>query len=169
VLLSPTGPEVIDFGIAVASDATAHTRTGLLIGSPGWMSPEQVTGGSTGRDSAVEDESDRLRAVHSRLFQAASVSERRCQDDRYLPVQDRVTQTPCRVDPLFLLAMDGRRCGFMGGGTHILANLRANYSCEGGGTAFGSPDRSTTAWTIKFQTARGSDLTDLTIGHALGE
>jgi hypothetical protein len=75
---------------------------------------------------------------------------------------------PVSGDPLFLLTVDGRRCGFMGGGTHILANLRANYSCEGGGTAFGSPDRSTTAWTIKFQTARGSDLTDLAIGQAPG-
>jgi hypothetical protein len=77
---------------------------------------------------------------------------------------------PMSGDPLFLLTVDGRRCGFMGGGTYVLANLRANYSCcEGGGTAFGSPDRSTTAWTIKFQTARGSDLTDLAIGQALGE
>ncbi|GAA3192555.1 hypothetical protein GCM10010468_01400 [Actinocorallia longicatena] len=43
VLLSLTGPRVIDFGIARALDATtAHTATGMLVGSPGWMAPEQI-------------------------------------------------------------------------------------------------------------------------------
>ncbi|WP_462189047.1 MULTISPECIES: serine/threonine protein kinase [unclassified Frankia] len=44
VILSEDGPKVIDFGIAAAVDATAATRTGVLLGSPGYMAPEQVTG-----------------------------------------------------------------------------------------------------------------------------
>ena len=42
VLLSWFGPKVIDFGIARALDASAaSTATGKLMGSPGWMAPEQ--------------------------------------------------------------------------------------------------------------------------------
>lgn len=44
ILLTPTGPKVIDFGIAQALDATSVTRTGVIVGSPGFMAPEQVAG-----------------------------------------------------------------------------------------------------------------------------
>ena len=43
VLLSFSGPRVIDFGIARALDAAdGHTMTGQMVGSPGWMAPEQI-------------------------------------------------------------------------------------------------------------------------------
>jgi serine/threonine protein kinase len=44
VLLAPDGPRVIDFGIARAAEATALTRSGMQVGSPQFMAPEQVAG-----------------------------------------------------------------------------------------------------------------------------
>jgi serine/threonine protein kinase len=44
VILAADGPRVIDFGIARAADATSMTRTGVAIGSPGFMAPEQAEG-----------------------------------------------------------------------------------------------------------------------------
>ncbi|WNI23137.1 serine/threonine-protein kinase [Streptomyces sp. ITFR-16] len=45
VLLALDGPRLIDFGIARAVDATASlTSTGVSVGSPGYMAPEQIRG-----------------------------------------------------------------------------------------------------------------------------
>ncbi len=46
VLLSTRGPRVIDFGIARDVDTlAAHTQAGQVMGSPGWVAPERLTGG----------------------------------------------------------------------------------------------------------------------------
>lgn len=44
ILLTEAGPKVIDFGIAYVLDATAVTRTGMMVGSAGFMAPEQIMG-----------------------------------------------------------------------------------------------------------------------------
>ncbi|WP_155347395.1 serine/threonine-protein kinase, partial [Acrocarpospora pleiomorpha] len=49
VILSMSGPRVIDFGIARALDATSGpTQAGEVVGSPGWWAPEQVNGSEVG-------------------------------------------------------------------------------------------------------------------------
>ncbi len=53
VLLALDGPRIIDFGIASAAAATTLTGTGLMIGSPGFMSPEQAEGGTIGPPSDI--------------------------------------------------------------------------------------------------------------------
>ena len=53
VLLASDGPRIIDFGISRAADATALTRADFVIGSPGFMSPEQALGGEVGPESDI--------------------------------------------------------------------------------------------------------------------
>ncbi|MFF0750476.1 ABC transporter substrate-binding protein [Streptomyces sp. NPDC004267] len=53
VLLASDGPRVIDFGISLATETSALTQTGMVIGTPGYMSPEQVTGRQVGPASDV--------------------------------------------------------------------------------------------------------------------
>jgi eukaryotic-like serine/threonine-protein kinase len=48
VLLAADGPRVIDFGIARAAESSSVTRTGTIVGSAGFMAPEQITGGDVG-------------------------------------------------------------------------------------------------------------------------
>jgi hypothetical protein len=44
IMMSPTGPKLIDFGIAEMSEGTQLTKTGMVLGSAGWLAPEQVRG-----------------------------------------------------------------------------------------------------------------------------
>ncbi len=53
VLLAPDGPRIIDFGISSAAGAPSLTGTGLMIGSPGFMSPEQAEGMPVGPSSDI--------------------------------------------------------------------------------------------------------------------
>ncbi|WP_214401546.1 serine/threonine-protein kinase [Pseudonocardia lacus] len=53
VLLTSTGPRVIDFGIARAADFATLTGTGVVIGTPGYLAPEQITGADAGAPADV--------------------------------------------------------------------------------------------------------------------
>lgn len=44
IILTDVGPKVIDFGIARRQDTTSMTKTGMMVGSMGFMAPEQISG-----------------------------------------------------------------------------------------------------------------------------
>ena len=53
VLLAEDGPRLIDFGISRSMETSSLTRTGMVVGSPGFMSPEQAEGRPVGPPSDV--------------------------------------------------------------------------------------------------------------------
>lgn len=54
VLMASDGPRIIDFGISRAADAAWLTHAGRVVGSPGFMSPEQAAHGRRAVDHAGE-------------------------------------------------------------------------------------------------------------------
>src|SRR5689334_10906748 len=53
VLLALDGPRVIDFGISQAAEAAPLALSGLVVGTPSFMSPEQAAGQAVGSRSDV--------------------------------------------------------------------------------------------------------------------
>ncbi|MFD0631841.1 protein kinase [Catenulispora yoronensis] len=53
VLLADDGPRVIDFGLAVTAQSSSVTQAGTVVGTPSFMSPEQVSGQPVGPSSDV--------------------------------------------------------------------------------------------------------------------
>ncbi|WP_200827236.1 serine/threonine-protein kinase [Thermomonospora echinospora] len=54
VLLADDGPRIIDFGIAHPLErAEGQTQAGVVMGSPGWIAPERLTGGAAGTSCDV--------------------------------------------------------------------------------------------------------------------
>lgn len=56
VLIAHDGPRLIDFGIARAPEDTTLTATGMVVGTPGYLSPEQAEG--RGGDGGIGPASD---------------------------------------------------------------------------------------------------------------
>ncbi|WP_049573344.1 serine/threonine-protein kinase, partial [Nonomuraea sp. SBT364] len=52
VLMGPEGPVVIDFGIARALDSPGATATGMAMGTPSYLAPEQLTAASPVSEAA---------------------------------------------------------------------------------------------------------------------
>ncbi|MFB9630616.1 serine/threonine protein kinase [Nonomuraea helvata] len=53
VLMGPEGPVVIDFGIARALDSPGATATGMAMGTPSYLAPEQLSGGAVSEAADV--------------------------------------------------------------------------------------------------------------------
>jgi serine/threonine protein kinase len=53
VLLADDGPRIIDFGISRIMEVSSLTRSGMLVGTPDFMSPEQASDGEIGPPSDV--------------------------------------------------------------------------------------------------------------------
>ncbi|MFJ3727980.1 protein kinase [Streptomyces sp. NPDC090045] len=48
IIMSGDGPRVVDFGIARALDETRLTQTSVVVGTAGFLAPEQISGGVIG-------------------------------------------------------------------------------------------------------------------------
>ncbi|HEX9043013.1 MAG TPA: serine/threonine-protein kinase [Trebonia sp.] len=53
VILADDGPRLIDFGISQSAGMSSLTCTGMVLGSPGFMSPEQAAGHEVGPPSDI--------------------------------------------------------------------------------------------------------------------
>ncbi|MEY9930342.1 serine/threonine protein kinase [Catenulispora sp. GP43] len=53
VLMAEDGPRVIDFGLAVTAETSGLTQAGTVVGTPAFMSPEQVSGQHVGPASDI--------------------------------------------------------------------------------------------------------------------
>jgi predicted Ser/Thr protein kinase len=53
ILYGSEGVRVVDFGIGFLGEVAGGTNSGALVGTPGWISPEQATGAAVGAASDV--------------------------------------------------------------------------------------------------------------------
>lgn len=77
--------------------------------------------------------------------------------------------SPEDAPPWQIELSDGRSCFYMGGATFAVGNLRANFSCEGGGIVFGDPDRTESTWTIPYASGSDSEVLDQANSGSLTE
>jgi hypothetical protein len=144
VLLAADGPRVIDFGVSRVSETATVTQSGMVIGSPGFMSPEQAEGGTVGPASDVFSLGSVLvfaatgegpfgrgptAALVYRVVHAPAGLDRVPAGVRPLLVRCLAKDPAARPDPAWLLARLGERggAGFVEGWlpAPIMADFRA--------------------------------------------
>ncbi|MFJ9583821.1 protein kinase domain-containing protein [Streptomyces acidicola] len=89
VILSEDGPRVIDFGISRAADRQALTTTGRVMGTPPFMSPEQLV---KPRDAGSSTDVFSLGAVL--VFAASGASPFHTDDSPYMTAYNVVHEPP---------------------------------------------------------------------------
>ncbi|MFD8500206.1 serine/threonine-protein kinase [Amycolatopsis sp. NPDC059657] len=101
VLLTDDGPRVVDFGIARAAEGGRGelTRTGWLVGTPGFASPEQAEGGELGPASDVFSLGSVLAAACSGASPFAGSSTLRTLNN-VVSNQPDLTEVPGRLRPI---------------------------------------------------------------------
>jgi hypothetical protein len=69
---------------------------------------------------------------------------------RGLPATAVTSQDPTRHQPWAMRLANGRWCTFITGATGLIAGMRINYGCTGGGILIGEPRRSSVTWSIFY-------------------
>ena len=96
ILLDPeTGPRITDFGIARCGDAGDLTRTGEVLGSPGYTAPEQALGGKADARTDVYG----LGALLYHLLTARPPFQGPTLDAIVLQLREADPLTPRRLNP----------------------------------------------------------------------
>jgi hypothetical protein len=80
-------------------------------------------------------------------------------NDRSVRNLDNPPQSLTAGDPWFIQMADGRNCGAQGGGSYVVAGMRAAYRCDDESVLFGSPIQQDGVWSIRAQSAASSELT----------
>jgi serine/threonine protein kinase len=99
VLLAPDGPRLIDFGISQAADFTQITTTGMVVGTPGFMSPEQILGEPVGPSSDVFTMGAVL-AFAATGEQPFGIGSPEVRNQRVLHLGPRLDNLPAELSPL---------------------------------------------------------------------
>jgi serine/threonine protein kinase len=99
VLLAPDGPRLIDFGISQAADYAQITSTGMAIGTPGFMSPEQILGDPVGPSSDIFTMGAVL-AFAATGEQPFGIGSADVRNQRVLHLVPRLDKLPAELRPL---------------------------------------------------------------------
>jgi serine/threonine protein kinase len=125
VLLAADGPRLIDFGISQAADFAQVTVTGMVIGTPGFMSPEQARGDLVGPPGDMFSLGAVLAfaATAEGPFGSGSPAARQL---RVLSVPPRLDNGPAELRPFLERCMAGEPAGRLSA-EQFLAELVTAY------------------------------------------
>jgi hypothetical protein len=84
-----------------------------------------------------------------------------------LPSSSYSNTDPTRHTPWAVKTLGGKWCTIITGATGLIAGMRINYGCTGGGFLLGNPRRSTPTWTIFYApNAKASQFTPISLASA---